>query len=108
MKTNALTGFLLFFLLGFTSIAIGGKVPPNWKDWDAYPKGADAPRYTAARIQDLLLADEKMVFIYAGYETDRVVCGSIYLPYTMVPPFGNGAKVNLNIPKDTWMVAYCP
>ncbi len=96
----------IFLFLGAASAAFGGPVPPNWKYWDAYPKGAEAPRYTADRIQQLLLAGEKMVFIYAGYETSRVVCGSIYLPYTLVPPFGDGSMVNLSIPKDTWMVAY--
>jgi hypothetical protein len=54
----------------------------------------------------MLLAGEKMVFIYAGYDTNSIVCGSIFLPYTLVPPFGDGSKVSLNIPKDTWMVAY--
>lgn len=108
MKAKALTGFSLFLVLGFTSLALGAKTPSNWRNWDAYPKGSDAPRYTADRIQDLVLAGEKMVFIYAGYETGKVVCGSIYLPYTLVPPSGSGSRVNLNIPKDTWMVAYCP
>lgn len=106
MKTKAMASFFFLLLFGVASTGMAGKIPSNWKDWNAYPKGADAPRYTADRVQQLLVAGEKMVLIYAGYETDKVVCGSIYLPYTMVPPFGNGSKVNLNIPKDTWMVAY--
>ena len=101
---------VLFILLFFvaTSPAFGGPVPTNWEKWESFPNATVAPRFTANRIQELLLAGEKMVFIYAGYKTDKIVCGSIYLPYTWVPPFGSGARVNLNIPKDTWMVAYCP
>ncbi len=97
--------FLLMFL-GAASVALGAKTPPNWKEWNMFPKGADAPRYTAERVQELLVSGEKMVFVYAGYQTDTVICGSIFLPYNWVPPVGSGSRVSLNIPKDTWMVAY--
>ena len=98
-----LTGFWLI-----CSTALAGPTPPDWKSWDMFPKGSAAPRYTADQIQKLLLSGEKMVLIYAGYRTDTVICGSMYLPYRWVPPVGSGAQVNLNVPKDTWMVAYCP
>lgn len=92
--------------LGLTAgSALAGVAAPNWKDWDNYP---DATRMTADQVQELLVAGEKMVLIYAGYKTDKIVCGSMYLPYTMVPPNASGAAVNLTVPKDTWMVAYCP
>jgi hypothetical protein len=106
MKVRLAAVIFIILYLGASTAAFGGPVPPNWKNWDAYPKGVKAPRYTAERIQDMLLAGEKMVFIYAGYDTNSIVCGSIFLPYTLVPPFGDGSKVSLNIPKDTWMVAY--
>ena len=106
MKSRISTVLFLLVFLGVTSTALGGKTPPNWKEWDMYPRGVDAPRYTAERVQELLVSGEKMAFIFAGYRTDTVICGSIFLPYTWVPPVGNGSKVSLNIPKDTWMVAY--
>ena len=108
MKSKQAWIILLLLVLTFSLPVSGARVPPDWKQWNAFPKGTDAPRYTADRIQELLLAGEKMVFIYAGYEVDEIVCGSLYLPYTLVPPFGDGARVNLSVPKDTWMVAYCP
>ncbi len=106
MKIKIATIFFLVFVLGLTSVAFGGKTPPNWKEWNMFPKGVDAPRYTAERVQELLISGEKMVLIYAGYKTDTVICGSIFLPYRWVPPISDGSRVSLNIPKDTWMVAY--
>lgn len=106
MKIRAVTIFFYIFFFGLLSVTFGAKTPPNWKDWDMFPKGPNVPRYTVERVQELLVSGEKMVFIYAGYRTDTVICGSIFLPYTWVPPVGNGSRVSLNIPKDTWMVAY--
>jgi len=62
----------------------------------------------AQQIQKLLLNGEKMILIYAGYRTDKIICGSIHIPYDLTPPFGDGRLVNPSFPKDTWLVAYCP
>jgi len=103
-----MTKIVSMLLLGFcltSGVALAGIAAPDWKKWDNYP---DVQRMTADQIQELLVAGEKIVLIYAGYRTRNIICGSIYLPYTMVPPNASGAAVNLKIPKDTWMVAYCP
>ena len=96
---------ILLSLLVVSASAFCEGVPSNWRAWDRYP---EVTRYSAERVQDLLIAEEEMVLIYAGYETDKVICGSLYLPYTLVPPYSSGSKVNPKISKDTWMVAYCP
>lgn len=94
---------ICFFLT--TGIALAGRPVPNYKSWDNYPK---TPRIDANLVKKLALSGEKMAFIYAGYKTEKIICGSMYLPYTSVPPKSNGASVNLRIPKDTWMMVYCP
>ncbi|MGE4559144.1 MAG: hypothetical protein AB7E77_03000 [Desulfobulbus sp.] len=103
-----MTKILTMMIVGLglmAGTALAGVAAPDWKEWDAYP---NVQRMTAEQIQELLVAGEKMVFIYAGYKTDKIVCGSMYLPYTAVPPNASGSAVNIRFPKDTWMVAYCP
>jgi len=75
----------------------------KWKKWDNFP---DVPRITAKQVKDLMLAGKKMVFIYAGYETKEVICGSFYVPYTLVPPKADGSRVGIKIPKDYWIMCY--
>lgn len=103
MKKMILT-FCFILILGLSS-SFAGSPAPNWKKWDAYP---DVPRISADYVITLFRAGEKMNFIYAGYQTSTVVCGSHFLPYTAVPPSGDGSRINLNASKDEWMVAYCP
>jgi hypothetical protein len=74
-----------------------------WQKWDNYPK---VPRITAKEVKNLMLAGEKIVFVYAGYEIDQVVCGSYYIPYTKVPPNSDGSRVDFRIPKDYWIMCY--
>lgn len=74
-----------------------------WQTWDNYPK---VPRITAKEVKQLMMVGEKMVFVYAGYEVDQVVCGSHYIPYTRVPPNSDGSTVNFKIPKDYWIMCY--
>lgn len=74
-----------------------------WQKWDGNPK---VPRITAKEVKNLMLAGEKIVFVYAGYEVDQVVCGSYYIPYTKVPPISDGSAVNFKISKDYWIMCY--
>ena len=74
-----------------------------WEKWDNFPK---VPRITAKEVKNLMLAGEKIAFVYAGYEVDQVVCGSYYIPYTRVPPHSDGSTVNFRIPKDYWIMCY--
>lgn len=61
------------------------------------------------QVKRMLKNGEKMVFVYAGYDVDKVLCGSVYLPYTLVPPESDGSRVNLKVfPKDIWIMCYCP
>lgn len=75
----------------------------SWQKWDNYPK---VPRITAKQVKALMLKGGKIVFIYAGYEVQEVVCGSYYIPYTLVPPSADGSKIKLKIPKDYWIMCY--
>jgi hypothetical protein len=74
-----------------------------WKKWPSHP---DVPRITAKEVKALMLAGENMLFVYAGYETKEIVCGSLIIPYTLVPPFDDGSRVKLRIPKDYWIMCY--
>lgn len=101
-----MTKILTLMIVGLGLMAgtvLAGVAAPDWKSWDNYP---NVQRMTADQIKKLMVAGEEMVFIYAGYRTDKVVCGSMYLPYTAVPPNASGSAVNMRFPKDTWMVAY--
>lgn len=75
-----------------------------WKKWQAHPK--DMPRITAKEVKALMMSGEKILFVYAGYKIDSVVCGSVVVPYTLVPPFGDGSRAKLKIPKDVWIMCY--
>jgi len=90
--------FLIFTLI--SNVSYGQQW---WQKWDGNPK---VPRITAKEVKNLMLAGEKVVFVYAGYEVDKVVCGSFYIPYTKVPPNSDGSTVNFKIPKDYWIMCY--
>jgi hypothetical protein len=90
--------FLILILI--STVAYGQEW---WQTWDNYPK---VPRITAKEVKNLMLAGEKMVFVYAGYEVDKIVCGSLYIPYTLVPPNSDGSGVNFRVPKDYWIMCY--
>ncbi|MEE4357867.1 MAG: hypothetical protein V2I97_15475 [Desulfococcaceae bacterium] len=78
-----------------------------WEKWDAFPKDNKAPRIMPEKVKDLIMAGEKVLFVYAGYDVDTVLCGSLYLPYTLVPPRSDGSRVNLKVlPKDWWIMCY--
>jgi len=91
-------GFLILILI--SPVAHGQEW---WQTWEVYPK---VPRITAKEVKNLMLANEKIVFVYAGYEVDKVVCGSLYIPYTKVPPNSDGSAVNFRFPKDYWVMCY--
>ena len=94
---------ILITILLIISITSSANAQEWWQKWDNYPK---VPRITAKEVKQLMLANEKIVFVYAGYEVDQVVCGSFYIPYTWVPPFNDGSSVNLRFPKDYWIMCY--
>ena len=74
-----------------------------WQQWDNYPT---VPKITAGEVKTMMLAGEKIVFVYAGYAVKEIVCGSYYIPYTKVPPNSDGSGVNFKIPKDYWVMCY--
>jgi len=96
--------FLFFFLiiqtLPFDTVTAEKKW---WEKWDPFPK---VRRITAKQVKYLMQKDEKIVYIYSGYKIDKIVCGSLVLPYTAVPPYGDGSKIKLRIPKDWWLMCY--
>jgi L-asparagine transporter-like permease len=92
---------LIFSILVLISTVAYGQ--EWWQKWDNYPK---VPRITAKEVKNLMLAGEKIVFVYAGYEISQVVCGSFYIPYTKVPPCSDGSTVNFKIPKNYWIMCY--
>lgn len=99
-----ITIILCFFIL--TLILDVAYAEQWWQQWDSFPK---APTITADRVKYMMLGGEKkIVFVYAGYWVDEIVCGSFYIPYTKVPPFSDGSKVNFKVPKDYWVMCYCP
>ena len=102
MKKLTITLCLSFVFLFCTSV----DAEQWWRKWDAFPKDPKVPRITAKQVKDLMLAGEKMVFVYAGYKTREVVCGSFYVPYTLVPPKADGSGVRIRIPKNYWIMCY--
>jgi hypothetical protein len=74
-----------------------------WQKWDSYPR---VPKITAGEVKNMMLAGEKIVFVYAGYEVDQVVCNSFYIPYTKVPPSSDGSSLTIRFPKDYWIMCY--
>ena len=88
----------------FLSPVYAQKAQKWWQKWDNFP---DVPRITGPEVQKLMLRGERMVFVYAGYEVDDVVCGSLYIPYTLVPPSASGSRIKIKkIPKDWWIMCY--
>ncbi len=74
-----------------------------WELWDDFPK---VPKITAREVKDMWLAGEKIIFVYAGYPTSKIVCGSFWIPYSKVPPRGDGSTIKLVFPKDQWIMCY--
>lgn len=101
---KALWVAICFFLTA--GVALAARPVPNYKSWDNFPDAKKAPRITADLVKNLMNTGAKMVFIYAGYKAEKVICGSRFIPYTAVPPNGDGAKVNFKMPKDTWIMVY--
>lgn len=94
---------ILLIIFGSFSIANAGKIPTNWQGWNRYPK---VPRITGSQIKQLMMSGERIIFVYAGYEIEKTICGSIFIPYLKVPPYASGSNYNLKIPRDTWLFAY--
>ena len=74
-----------------------------WQKWEVYPK---VPKISAKEVKEKFLAGEKMVFVYGGYEVKEVVCGSLIIPYTLVPPGNDGSSIKYRIPRDYWVLCY--
>ena len=99
--------FALFLIYPFGS-ADPGKGKKWWQKWPRFPKGN---RISAKQVKMLMREGANMVFVYSGYEGgegDDIVCGSLIIPYDEVPPFGDGSRVGIRIPKDWWVICYCP
>jgi hypothetical protein len=91
-------GFVILILI--STVAYGQEW---WQTWEVYPK---VPRITAKEVKRLMLSGEKMVFVYSGYEIDKIVCNSLFIPYTLVPPNSDGSGVKLRVPADYWVMCY--
>jgi len=93
----------IFSLLSMVTLNDASEVQ-WWQKWSNFPK---VLRIQADQIQHIFNAKEKLVFIYCGYEVDEIVCGSQFIPYTLVPPNADGSRVNLSrLPKDAWIMCY--
>lgn len=90
--------FLVIVLSSSTSLC-----EEEWQKWDSYPK---VPRITAQEAKQMMLNGEKMIFVYAGYAVKEIVCGSLYIPYTKVPPSSDGSSVRFPFSKDYWIMCY--
>jgi hypothetical protein len=106
MNKRYITVYLLFFFSLVCFVSIGGGTEAHadwWKAWNRYP---NVPRITGPEIKAVLSAREPFVFVYAGYQIHTIVCGSLIIPYTFVPPYADGSRVKLTLPKDMWIFAY--
>ena len=74
-----------------------------WELWDDFPK---VPKITAREVKNMMLAGEKIILVYTGYPVNQIVCGSFFIPYSKVPPRGDGSTINLAFPKDQWIMCY--
>lgn len=92
----------LLFVFVLTSSQVNAE-EQWWKKWPSHP---DVPRITAKEVKALIMAGEKVLLVYAGYKIEKVICGSIVIPYTLVPPNSDGSRVKLRIPKDYWIMCY--
>jgi len=52
------------------------------------------PRITVKDIQRLMAIGAKVLFVYSGYEVDKIVCGSLYMPYTRLGFYYKSASFN--------------
>ncbi len=101
MRLSILT-IILFFLFSLGNASAQGV--PDYKSWDRHPQ--HMPRITAEEVRQLMLSGENILFVYAGYEVEEVVCGSVFISYLWVPPSGDGSMVRPTFPKDWWVLAY--
>jgi hypothetical protein len=77
-----------------------------WESWDNFPQ---VPKVTAAQAKMIVSGGQKAVLVYSGYKVQAVVCGSLVIPFQFVPPNADGSRINLaSIPKDYWVLVYCP
>ncbi|MFP3982491.1 MAG: hypothetical protein ACLFV2_02210 [Desulfurivibrionaceae bacterium] len=97
--------FNLLVICFLLPVNVSAQGVSNYKQWESHP---DVPRISAEEVSDIVKRGEKVIFIYAGYKIEDTICNSIYIPYTLVPTFGSGAKVSPRFPKDWWVLAYCP
>ena len=98
--------FLIAALLFSVAPIASGFETKWWQSWDNYPK---VPKVTAAQAKMLVSSGEKVVLVYSGYKVQSVACGSLVIPFNFVPPNADGSRINLTaIPKDWWVLVYCP
>ena len=74
-----------------------------WETWDDFPK---VPKVTAREVKNMMLGGEKIIFVYTGYAVTEIVCGSFFIPYSKVPPRGDGSTVAITFPRDQWIMCY--
>jgi hypothetical protein len=74
-----------------------------WEQWNDFPK---VPKITAREVKNMWLSGEKITFVYTGYSVTDIVCGSLFIPHTKVPPRGDGSTVTFAFPKDHWIMCY--
>ena len=96
---------ILITILLIISITSSANAQEWWQTWEVYPK---VPKISAKEVKERFLAGEKMVFVYAGFEVKEVVCGSLIIPYNLVPPSNDGSSISIKyrIPKDYWVMCY--
>jgi hypothetical protein len=104
LRTASIRNWMMTLILSM-SIFISSPISAQewWKKWDSYPK---VPKILVSEVKTMMLAGENIVFVYAGYRVDEIVCGSFYIPYTKVPPSSDGSSVNFRFPKDYWIMCY--
>ena len=100
-KISIVVGLCMMVSLMCLSASAG---QPWWKKWPSHPP--NVPRITAKEVKNLMLSGEKIVFVYTGYKVKKVVCGSLIIPYTLVPPRSDGSRVRLRVPKNYWIMCY--
>ncbi len=77
-----------------------------WQKWPGHPQGL---RISVDSVKYLISTGEKITFIYAGYEGgegSEVICGSLIIPYTKVPPNADGHQVKVNFSPDRWLLCF--
>lgn len=103
MKKSLIIILIVGFMISFSNDSIGASKKLWWQKWNRYP---NVPRIQAEQVKSLVRSGKKIVFIYAGYAVKEVVCGSLILPYNLVPPFADGSRIKLRIPKTAWIMCY--